>query len=386
MYLIIYAILLSLAIWGSIKIPGVTRAEDVRIELKIYELVNLFIVFLVVMLAVCVLMKILDWIEKKPRKHTSYSNGIWAFPIFFASILICWTIVFLDFYPGNLCPDSYSSINQVLGTITSNAHPVFFTLIVRACLKLGLFLFDDMNAAVAVFSVSQMVLMALVCSYFVYWCLKHGFSKWMILCCVAYYALNPLIARYSFTMWKDTLFSGILLLTMLTLHDLILVEHNKKKSWIAFCCLAVLLSFLRNRIIYAVIVRYVALIVLFWSKKRILIPAFVLITAGVLVIQGPVYEALNIRESNFAETQGIALQQIAGTVVDEGVLSADQLQLIEQFVPIETIKEVYNPYSVDGLKGDVSFQTDYLNNHKNEFLQLRAELFPDNVGSYFKAG
>lgn len=126
---------------------------------------------------------------------------------------------FLAFYPGNISGDSFSSIYQALSHITSTAHPVLFTLLVKVTLKTGLFLFHNMNAAIAVFSITQMLLLDGILTYTVFWLNRHGISRKGCILAVIYFALNPLIVRFSFTMWKDILFSGVMLLLVLFLYD-----------------------------------------------------------------------------------------------------------------------------------------------------------------------
>lgn len=106
------------------------------------------IIWIVAAAGFCLVQQLLDRISIQPT--TGKLSAAWIFVL----ILMAWLPFFLAFYPGNLSPDSYSSINQALTWISSTAHPVLFTLLVKLCLWIGLRLFDDMNAAVAVLPAS----------------------------------------------------------------------------------------------------------------------------------------------------------------------------------------------------------------------------------------
>ncbi len=386
----LFGILLSLAIFFSLKIPQ-SGYSAVWTGWKNTDVILFGVILIITECGSYAAMHGLD-LEAKATKATKAVKAAKALAgrqdsIFaFLAIFCSWFPFFLAFYPGNLSPDSYSSIYQALNQITSTAHPVLFTLMVRVCLRTGLFLFQgDMNAAVAVYSVAQMLLLAGTLAYCVGWLLRCGVPRWFAVLSVIYFAWNPLIARYSFTMWKDIPFSAVLLLLVLKLYDMTVCGKAGRKDWISFMILSVLASFLRNRVIYLVIVCYVVLLILYHEKWKKLLPVFLGTAAAVCLIQGPGYDALGIRASNFSEAVGVQLQQVACVVANGGDLTEEQEDFLDQIIPLETIPEVYNPTSVDTLKGADGFSHDFLNAYKAEFIQLWLELLPSNLDSYLYA-
>ena len=371
----VFSFFFSLAVFFSIKMP----TEFQKILWTGISTADMFwfgIIFLISLLAVALLIRGIDWINSRHK----IKKAVMRIPAggIFIAIFLAWMLFFLTFYPGNLSPDSYSSIEQALGHITSTAHPVLFTLLVKVTLKSGLFLFHNMNAAIAVFSITQMLLLDGILTYTVRWLGRHGLSGKGQIFAVVYFAFNPLIVRFSFTMWKDILFSGVMLLLVLFLYEVVTGEKKfaDTRDLLQFLVLATLAAFLRNRIVYAVIVIFVFLLWIYraWWKK--LLTAFFLTSVLILFVQGPLYSHLNIRPSNFAEGQGVSLQQIAVVVTEDGKISESERKFINKIIPLEDIPKAYNPSTVDNLKGSETFDHDFLNSHSAEYIKVwRSVLF-----------
>lgn len=343
-------------------------------EWKYSDVAIFLVIFVISIVLFSVLDIILDFFEKK-QYHKGLILGRYSSVVIFCSLFLCWFVVFLTFYPGSCSYDSYQSIQQALTQITSNAHPVLFTVIVKICIQTGLALFHNMNAAVALFSIVQMLILAGVLTYTVQWLAKHNVPLLLIVLIIIYYSVNPIIVRYSFTMWKDILFSAVILLLTLFLYDLVTDERKTLQdnaTLLQLIILSVLASFLRNRIIYGVMACFFILLIIEEQRKRKLFMVFSAASIFVLVIQGPVYDALEIEKSNFAEGQGVSLQQIAAVVVQNGNISDAELEYIEHIIPLEDIPKAYKASTVDSLKYYESFDNEYLNNHSGKYLQVWA--------------
>lgn len=383
---VLFSVFLSLAVFLSYKMP--TEFKTISWNGISKSDIGVFGVMLIIVYLVVVLLGIaLDKIENYPFTESKVLSKKWI-GIIFATIFLMWFFPFLAFYPGNLSPDSYSSINQAMTHISSTAHPVLFTLFVKICLEIGLLLFHNMNAAIATFSIVQMLMLDVILTYTVWWLMRHGVPRILLGLTVAYYALNPLICRYSFTMWKDILFSGTILLLVLFLYDLVTEESkslNNNETLMQFVTLSVLVSFLRNRIVYAVICVFLLLIIVTKGCRKKLALVFVITGAFILVIQGPVYHCLNIKASNFAEGQGVSLQQIGAVVSEDGELSEEERKFIDKMIPLEDMASVYRPGTVDVLKGCPTFDHDFLNSHPEEYMRVWRGVVLKNPGIALKA-
>ena len=385
MYILIYSLFFSIAVFFSIKIP--TQFTKVLWkDITVADTVMCLIIFLVSVFLFWFLNRALNNLVKINQGNTE-QNYILKSQYIYLVILLCWILFYLAFYPGNLSPDSYASIEQALHYIYSTAHPVLFTLLVKVTMQTGLHLFGNMNAAIATFSITQMLVLDGILTYTIVWLQKHGVPKWFQYLTLAYFALHLLIVRYSFTMWKDILFSGVMLLLVLFLYDVGVGEKklNDNLTLIHFLILATLVAFLRNRIIYAVIGIFILLLFIYRRYWKKLLLAFALTATLVLLIQGPLYSALNIKPSNFAEGQGVSLQQVAAVVCENGEISADEAEFINQIIPLEDIPKAYNPSTVDNLKGYSTFDHEFLNSHPSEYIAVWRSVFFHNPWICIKA-
>lgn len=319
-----------------------------------------------------------------PKGKGSYKYCL----LIFAIIVVLWLPYFLIYYPGNLSPDSFSSIYQSIGTYPyNNHHPIVFTLLVQFFIKFGM-MFGNLNFAVACFSFTQLIALAGLLSYTVYWLKKKGTPGYILILITLFFSLNPVIAMYSITMWKDVIFAGWILLLMLHLYDVIESNgslYDSAKGLFVLAVLSIVVSFSRNNGLYIVIAVLVSLAVYFRKYYKRLLPVFLSIILFIAIIQGPIYNLLGINQSNFAESVGLPLQQIAYTLDQNGPTNKQQVEFINNILPVETITEVYKPYSSDYIKFNPSFNNEFLNNNKFEFLKTWLSILPSNFTRYVKA-
>lgn len=350
------------------------------IDILYFIILGIFLFFLVI--------NILDFVCKTPLKIKNSQTDITFLLITFTVIVLLQLPYLFVYYPGNLSADSFSSINQALGlTSYDNHHPIAFTLFVNACLKLGL-LFGKLDFAVSVFSFAQLIILALVLSYFVYWLKKKGVPKYILVLVTLFFGLNPVICMYSITMWKDIMFAAWILLLILLLYDIVesdgkLLCSAKGLSLLIVNCL--LISFGRNNGFYVVIIVLASLLIYYRSHYKLLLPGFLLTIITICIIQGPVYESLGIRKSHFAESVGIPIQQIGYTVSQSGEINDYELEFLNNLLQVQTIKESYRPNSPDLIKFDKSFNNEFLDSHKVEFLKVWFSIFSRNIVKYVKA-
>ncbi len=209
----------------------------------------------------------------------------------------------------------------------------------------------------------------------------------MLVLTILYFTFHPLIVRFSFTMWKDILFSGVMVLLVLHLYDIAtdVVSLQNNRTIMKLVVLSVMVSFLRNRIIYGVVAIYILLLIIYRSYWKKLLPFFLMTAVLVFLIQGPFYNFLEIKPSNFAEGQGVTLQQIAAVVVNNGELSEEDAEFINQIIPLEDIPKAYRESTVDSLKGYESFDHGFLNTHANEYWKVWRRVVMKNPWICIKA-
>lgn len=106
-----------------------------------------------------------------------------------------------------------------------------------------------------------------------------------------------------------------------------------------------------------------------WKRILAFLLVLILASGGVSIFENQ----LGVKHL-FKETMGIPLQQIAATVYYDGEMTTEQAEFIDRILPLEFIKEKYDPYTSVPLKWSGSpIDDDYLYEHKAEFLKVWEE-------------
>ena len=320
--------------------------------------------------------------------------------IFWGSVTVmflCWLPYFLYLYPGDVTADSISELNQAEGNeALSNHHPIAHTFMIKLFFDLGQFLFHDDNMAVGTYSICQAVLLAMSFAYLILTMYEFGFRKRWTALVFLYYAGLSYHACYSFTMWKDIWFAGIMTAFAVTLWrvfvryeisggklpDIPFFENLMLYIMGAGVCL------FRSNGLYA----YMFFLVFFaWYhiRKKHFRPLITCVTAlaVALIIKIPVYNALHVTPPDTIESLSIPAQHIAGTLHDGAELTPEENELLSHIVDVSRISETYVSEISDPVKNLVR-ETDnqeYLEEHKLEFLKLWIDLGLRHPASYLKA-
>lgn len=307
----------------------------------------------------------------------------------FFGILLMWMPYLLAYYPGVVTEDSLVSLMQAENlSLLYNHIPVAYTLLIALFTRIGWAL-GDRNFGVFLFTLVQMILMAGALSYSIYWIrTRISKNKAVTYILLFFYGLNPVIALYSVTMWKDVLFSAWILLFCLFLFDVGISKGavlEGKKGLIRLGVLFTLAAFGRNNGIYVVILIWTALLIIYKDIRMRLFAVGGGVILSILLIQGPGYQAMEIDQSGFAESVGIPLQQICYTVVQDGTLTEKDEEFLEKVIPIQTIKECYSPVSADNIKFNPEFDTAFFEAHKAEFIKLYLRMLPPNLPYYVES-
>ena len=308
--------------------------------------------------------------------------------------LACFLVLFASYFatlllsfPGTFSTDSYASISILQGELPwSNAHPVFYTLLIGPFVALGNAV-GNMTVGLFAFSLVQLTLMAAVCSYACAWLRKMGMPLLAVFAALAFFAFNPVIARYATTMWKDVPFAMTMLLAILQLFEIALTKGaaiQSPRACIKLALLTLLTCLLRNNGIYAMAAGVVVLIAVWRKAWKWFMPMVGAIVLAQLT-SGPFYTSLGIEPSPFRESVGIPIQQISAVVAEGGKMTEEQLEVFSQLVDPEAVAEVYAPYSSNFVKYHESFSDEWLNAHKKEFLQLYFEVGLKNPAIYTRA-
>ena len=308
------------------------------------------------------------------------------------SILLISTInlffLFMCKYPGNITPDSLQSIGQSLSNSYSNKHPFYFTMIVKFFQVLGLKLTNNINISVVLFSVFQVVFMAACFSFIILTLYQMQISKKIIVGCLLFYTMMPYHIMYSFTMWKDVMFGGFVLLYITaTFRILKNVGNYKNIDKIVLLIGGIGTCLFRSNGWFVFLLTVLCAIVLFGKTRKRMCALLATILIITFILKHPILSYLNVSQPDTIESLSVPAQQIARVVVDHNDLSEEQRELLGKIVNVEAISETYLPYISDPIKNlvRISKNQDYLEEHKAAYLKLYFALGLSHLDTYLYA-
>ncbi|MCR5848492.1 MAG: DUF6020 family protein [Lachnospiraceae bacterium] len=292
---------------------------------------------------------------------------------FFLSLSLIYTLYLIFVaYPGNVSPDSLSQIYQATTRIVSNHHPFYHTLIIKAALSLGLLIFNDINSAIAVYSLLSLLLMACAFSYVCVSLYRLKLPKFWVAFTFIISAVMPYNIVYSVTMWKDVLFSGAVA-SFIIATVLFLSKDEKDKispiDQIVWVISAFAFALLRSNGLFALIIYFLVSVFFIRSKKHFFALLAIIVIA--FILKHPVMNALEIKQPDTAEFLSVPEQQIARLIAEGVELEKEDTILLSKIMDLSTVPEEYNPYISNPIKHNIRrTDVEYLSDHKAEYLKL----------------
>lgn len=212
-----------------------------------------------------------------------------------------------------------------------------------------------------IYSILQMLFLSASCALALVFLRSSVRSKKAIVLSFVYFALNPVIALFSFIEAKDVIFGAFFLILIVLLIKCFSKECPKVKKQdvlfvsicALFCCL------LRNNFVYALAVFIIVLLVTIWrAGKEKRNKSFGAIALSLLVslvvsfaITGPLYQSLGIEKGSVREAESLIIQQLSKVVYDHrDDLTEQDLDRIEEFIPVDIIQESFNRRFADPVK------------------------------------
>ncbi len=314
--------------------------------------------------------------EAKVIKKFTFKRKINVFLIASLIIFICWLPYFLIYYPGFFTNDSIAELNMIVNNFStiSDHHTVIHLLFMAIPYNLGMALFNNSIIAASLITITQMVIMSLIFGKFIDFLYKRGVNKYILLAVLLYFAIIPVHAFYSISNWKDIIFSGLVLLLTMELVKLLEKKKITFRNSYTFIIVSILTVFFRNNAIYMYIILAFATLIVF--RKQIKIVSIMLLTvfAVYFIIKGPVYNYFDVKMSSSTEYLAIPLQQI-GRMAYKGIdFTEEEEKLINKLIPVDTLRESYNPEIVDSIKFNDEYNAEVFEKNKFEYLKLWASL------------
>lgn len=294
------------------------------------------------------------------------------FKLSFIIIFGVYLVYYLIYYPGILTGDSIDEINMILGNVPLNDHhTVFHVLFLLIPFKITSIFTDNINVCIGIITLLQIILMSLILSYSINYLYKKNTPKVILIGLILYYALLPINGFYSITMWKDIIFS--ILIVLLTIQCQKLIEKKNDitiKNSYSFVITSILVILARNNAIYMYIILALLTLIIFRKKILTILLMFIIIFGTYFTIKGPIYNYFKIEKSSSSEYIAIPLQQIGRMAYKNIKFTKYEEKEISKIIPISKLKKVYTPDIVDPIKFDDDYNKDVFENNKEKYFKI----------------
>ncbi len=374
---------LSLVLGSNVNMESTERLYIWNLPLNVLYFCLLAVMGMVAVASLLVFLK-----QKNITVHTVQYSPRTIGIITFILCMIAWMPYFLTYCPGIISNDAIWIIEQGIGIEPlSNHHPILFTLFMKLILTVGTS-FLSLNGAVGLFCVVHMMLFAGALSYITYWLTRRNASKEVLILTILYFALNPVIGLYSVYLTKDIFFSCLLVIFVLQLYDVVKTKGtylSGKKQVFGLFLVGLGIIFLRNNGLLIVVVTFFVLFMLYKVQWKAIFVCMGLCVGISAFVKGPIFTIMDIPPSPFVESMSIPLQQIGQVIVEDGSMTEEQSDYLNEILPFEQVKEVYLPGYTDPYKFHADFDTDYLDETKSTFLRVWASILPSHLDAYIEA-
>ncbi|WP_044913650.1 DUF6020 family protein [Butyrivibrio sp. WCE2006] len=287
----------------------------------------------------------------------------------------------LVFFPATLSNDTIVVIRGGMGV--SGQHPWMYIALLRGIEKIVKALGGADNEVFIILAFLQVLFVSFSYSICTLWLKKRGLAKVPLLIISLFFATCPILNLYMVTIIKDVPFAIGTLLIIPMMYEIWESKGDKlsdRSFLIKFMACTVLFFFRSNGVIVCVLLTsYLMIAYKKYIKSVLAYLTFVFMLIGMTKLVQNVAHA----PYRFREAVGIPIQQIAATVCSNGEITEEQYSFIDRLLPIEEIKNNYDPYNVDTLKyGSIELDSDFLNENKREFLKVWGQLLFKNTNIY----
>lgn len=314
----------------------------------------------------------------------SFSSHRKFYAICFISNVLIGLFFLIVYFPGTGNYDTIAIMKNGLGM--ANQHPTLYIIFVLALKKIVFFLGGGFETLYIVNSVITILLVSLAYMEILSFLNRKKTPFFVLVLIALVYTLCPIFSLYKITFLKDVPFSILLVLWVPILYEIWETKGRNLEN--AKTCIKIglllCLSFIRGNGIYIsvfILICIVAVAKKMWKRILAFLLVLILASGGVSIFENQ----LGVKHL-FKETMGIPLQQIAATVYYDGEMTTEQAEFIDRILPLEFIKEKYDPYTSVPLKWSGSpIDDDYLYEHKAEFLKVWGGMLPANFKTYVRA-
>ncbi|MCH5342756.1 MAG: hypothetical protein J1E64_01865 [Acetatifactor sp.] len=320
----------------------------------------------------------------------------------FLLIALSWIPTYLAYYPAICAYDAPIQVGQAVEDYLVDHHPLVHTLLIRGFIYLGRGVFGDVNVGIGIYAVLQLLFLSAAFAYGI--AALHRFHVrplWQVLA-LLYCMFYPFHWYMSVTVTKDTVFTGFVVVMMVSMCELLLEGRNdlrvKGRDVLLFVAVMGVILFRNNgkyALMVMLVILFLALIVGRTTRRlwaRILGNVLVAFLLGNVILSA-VFTLSGAEQGDRREMLSMPIQQLARTMIYHGgvgVLPEDDdtmedvdRALINDFL----LDEAYRWYDAD-LADPVKAHTNtYVVRYRYEdFFSTYFHLLSEYPGDFINAG
>lgn len=241
-----------------------------------------------------------------------------------------WLITLLVYWPGIIGDVNLVAVNELFAGQLANWHPVVYTLMLGALIRLF--------STVSVFLIIQVFALSLVIGWGFAFFEKLGVKRkflWILTFITAFLPANILSV---ITLTNDIAYS--IALAALTIMVIKIVFSKglwleKTRNWIFFIFVSLLSIFLRYNGIPAVGLTLLALLIFLPDQRKIIYMISGAVVLGWVLLNGPIFTLLGVNKVSEGQLDNILLHHISAHVDAGTLLDPDEKQYLNSLYPLE---------------------------------------------------
>lgn len=290
-------------------------------------------------------------------------------PLLFSLIclFLSYLIYMIAFYPAILSPDPSNQIKQFFNIETkyldsvivtnpnvylTNHHPVFHTMLLGGCTKIGL-LFENFNFGLFIYTFLQTLAVIFTLSYTIYFMKKLHTPYKIRFLILLFYMFCPIFPLYAMSTVKDTFFSCFIVLYTIQLFLLLKNKEYQRHQFFFFLLIILGLFLFRNNGIHVFLLSFPFLFFFLkkiWRKNLALFLLCFFCHFGYTKLLLPMFD---IPEGSIREMLSIPFQQTARYVTKyEEEITEKEKSAIDKILVYNTLKERYEANISDPVKAE----------------------------------
>lgn len=320
--------------------------------------------------------------ENSWNKVSEKKKNLWTFAV----IILCWLPVFLAVYPGFFVYDAQDEYLQVVTREFTTHHPLLHVLLLGGMLQAGYKMTDSYNVGIACYTICQMIFLAGIFTYVVWYLRKKQTSLFGRVITVLYFGLFPVIVMFSLCSAKDGIFTGLLLLLIIQIIELCVNPARFFNGWkhkLVYVLSAAGMMLFRHNGVYAYLV---FIPVLIWFVREYRRKTAVMAISAVLlfvVSNGALTLFCHASASENQELLTVPIQQLARTYVTAaGEMTQTDKNTLYEIIPQEAL-EYYAPKVSDGVK--INFNNEAFAAERGKYVELWFRMGAEHPFTYLNA-